>query len=193
MQVRIGIHTGTVVIGDVGGGANREQQDYRFTYAWSRMLRDQALFDLGQREKGMAELETGFENTRALSTKLMDPWFAGVLASVKIDNAETGEAKVLLQDAFDTVVETGTTYPLQILHCLKGEIALKEAWTARHKVNAYESFMTAASIAHAHGSRAIELRATVGMVTSRRGQPEFAAAMSSIEDTVAYFTPSEDS
>ncbi len=170
-----------------------EQQDYRFTYAWSRMLRGQALFDLGQREKGLAELEAGFENTRTLSAKLMDPWFAGVLASVKIDNGETGEAKVLLQDAFDTVAETGTTYPLPILHCLKGEIALKDAWTARHKVNAYESFMTAASIARAHGSRAIELRATVGMVTSRRGQPEFAAAMASLDDTVAYFTPGEDS
>jgi predicted ATPase len=157
------------------------------------MLRGQALFDLGQREKGMAELEAGFENTRELSAKLMDPWFAGVLASVKIDNGETAEAKTLLRDAFDTVAETGTTYPLPILHCLKGEIALKEAWTARHKVNAYESFMTAASIARAHGSRAIELRATVGMVTSRRGQPEFAAAMASLENALAYFTPGEDS
>ena len=53
--------------------------------------------------------------------------------------------------------------------------------------------MTAASIARAHGSRAIELRATVGMVTSRGGQPEFAAAMASLEESVAYFTPGEDS
>ncbi|MFP6682890.1 MAG: hypothetical protein VCB07_11905, partial [Gammaproteobacteria bacterium] len=157
------------------------------------MLRGQALFDLGQREKGMAELEAGFENTRVLSAKLMNPWFAGVLASVKIDNAETAEGKVLLQDTFDTVAETGTTYPLPILHCLKGEIALKERWTARHKINAYESFMTAASIARAHGSRAIELRATIGMVTSCWGQSEFASAMSSLQDTVAYFTPGEDS
>ncbi len=170
-----------------------EEHGYRFTYAWSRMLHGQALFDLGQEDEGMRELETGFEHTRTLSAKLMEPWFGAILATAKIAKGHMSEANALLSDALDSVAESGTTYALPTLHCLKGEMLLETADIGRGEDDAYDSFLTAANIARSHGSRATELRATVGIVKSRRGQPEEIEARRLLRDVLVYFTPGEDS
>ena len=78
-----------------------EQQDYRFTYAWSRMLRGQALFDLGQGEKGMAEL------VRRLVKSLPDRVELRLEAPVSEVTRREGRFQVQVKgarEAFDTVI-----------------------------------------------------------------------------------------
>jgi len=170
-----------------------EEHDYRFTYAWSRMLRGQAMFELGQIDDGMQELEAGFEDTRKLSAGLMEPWFLAVLAQVKMADGQTRESYDLLSAGFDAVSQSGTTYSLPTLHCLKGELLLQDKEVGLATDNASDSFVTAAAIARSHGSRAMELRAAVGIVNACRGRREEADALTSLEKSLAYFTPGDDS
>jgi tetratricopeptide (TPR) repeat protein len=170
-----------------------EAHDYRFAYAWSSVLRGQALFDLGRYEDGMREMERGFECTRGLSARLMEAWFIMILASAKLRYGRPRDAANLLHDAFSSIESAGTAFALPAFHCLNGELLLGDgAGTARAE-EAYAAFLAGATIARAHGSRALELRALTGIVNARRGTPHETDALRSLQHALRYFTPGPDS
>jgi predicted ATPase len=170
-----------------------ERYDYPFTYAWSLMLRGQATHDLGQRDDGMKELNRGFEQTRKLTTKLMEPLFMALLASAKTGHGQTEDASALLRDAFAIVAETGAAYTLPLLHCLSGELLLQNATVEAEMGTAYESFINAEAISRAHGSRALEVRAIVGTFKSCLGDFEKEAALGRLKEVLGHFTLGSDS
>ncbi|MFT4583590.1 MAG: class 3 adenylate cyclase [Gammaproteobacteria bacterium] len=171
-----------------------EQHGYPFPSAWGRMLRGQAIFDLGRHDDGMDELSSGYEATKKLSAKLMEPWFIAILANARIRFHQPREAYLLLDEAFQIVADSGTTYSLPTLHCLKGELLLADP-SAGNTVedSALTSFATAASIARMHGSRAIELRAVVGIVHGTEDTHEQAQTVGRLTSILAHFQASDDS
>jgi len=170
-----------------------EANGFRFTYAWSQMLRGQAMLDLGDHEPGMREVELGFEKTHDLSARLMEPWFIVILATSKMIVGACDEANTLLARAHRSVAESGTNYALPALHCLGGELLLSENYSRHDPEAAYAAFQRAVRIARTHGSRALELRANFGVLRSRLGEPEEAEALAQLRDSLALFTPGPDS
>jgi class 3 adenylate cyclase/predicted ATPase len=171
-----------------------EQHGYPFPSAWGRMLRGQAIFDLGRLDDGMDELSAGFEATKKLSAKLMEPWFIAILANARIRFQQAREAYPLLDQALCIVADSGTTYVLPTLHCLKGELLLADPTAGNASGNsALASFGTAASIARIQGSRAMEVRALVGMFNGTSDVVERAAVVARLTSILNYFQISDDS
>jgi class 3 adenylate cyclase/tetratricopeptide (TPR) repeat protein len=170
-----------------------KQHSYPFPNAWSRMLRGQALFDLGEREDGMHDLTEGFEQTKTLSAKLMEPWFIALLANAKSNYGQTKEAATLLDSALQIVAESGTTYSLPALHCLKGELLVRDPPAEGSSGSALESFTRAANIARSHGSLALEVRATVGIIKNCASDEQRASAIYRLQATLKHFSAGDDS
>ncbi|MGR9090078.1 MAG: DUF6596 domain-containing protein [Gammaproteobacteria bacterium] len=170
-----------------------EANGFHFTYAWSRMLRGQAIFDLGRHDDGMREMEYGFEHTEELNARLMEPWFIAVLANAKINHGELEEAAELIARAHASIAETGTNFALPAVHCLDGELRLNEAYGGFDRDAAYAAFGKGAGFARSHGSPALEVRALYGALRSRRDCPEELPTLEQLRECLAAFTPGEDS
>lgn len=170
-----------------------EANGFRFTYAWSRMLRGQAMFDLGRREDGVREVEYGFEYTESLSTRLMEPWFVSLLANTKMRFGELDEAAEWIARAHASITESGTNFALPAVYCLDGELRLNEAYGGYDRDAAYIAFTRGVEVARSHGSRALEAQALYGALRSRSDCPEEPAALEQLRACLAVFTPGDDS
>lgn len=170
-----------------------EANGFRFTYAWSRMLRGQAIFELGRQHDGLREVEFGFEHMEALNARLMEPWFIAVLAQTKMKLGELEEAAELLARAHASIAESGTNFALPAVYCLDGELRLHESYGGYDRDAAYTAFGQGRAIARSHGSRALEVRALYGALRSRRDCAEELATLERLRECLAVFTPGEDS
>lgn len=167
--------------------------EYGFTFAWAGMLRGQARYDMGDHPQGLELLEEGFARTTELRVKLMEAWFRIVLGGTKIRSRQYESAARLLEEASASVAETGTSYALPAVHCLKGELLLREDYAKHSLDEAYAAFVASANFARAHGSRAVEVRAYVGMVRACGENRDNAIAFEMLEESLSYFTPGDDS
>jgi class 3 adenylate cyclase len=170
-----------------------DKHGFPFPAAWGQMLRGHALFDLGEVEGGLVEMHAGFDKTKQLSAKLMEPWFIAILVNAKIRGQQVAGASDLLSSAFRIVAESGTTYSLPSLHCLKGELLLISQNAFEESDTPLHSFNTSASIARRHGSRAMELRARVGTVKATQHGPHETSSLNQLREVLSYFQPSSDS
>ena len=170
-----------------------EANGFRFTYAWSRMLRGQAIFDLGRHEDGMREVEYGFEHTEELNARLMEPWFIAVLANTKMHYGELEEAAELIARAHASIAESGTNFALPAVHCLDGELRLNETYGGFDRDAAYAAFGKGREIARSHGSRALEVRALYGALRASRDRAEESPTLEQLREALSAFTPGADS
>lgn len=170
-----------------------EANGFRFTYAWSRMLRGQAIFDLGRREDGMREVEYGFGHTEELNTQLMEPWLITVLANTKMRYGDCDAAADLIARAYASIAASGTNFALPAVHCLDGELHLNDAWGGHDPDAAYSVFNRGIELARSHGSHALEAHALYGALRSRRDRPEEQATLEQLRRCLAMFTPGDDS
>ena len=170
-----------------------EKHAFPFPAAWGQMLRGRALIELSNNSDGLEQILDGFEKTKKLSAKLMEPWFIAILVDAQIRQQHIVDAAELLSHAFRIVAESGTTYSLPSLHCLKGELLLESPTAFGGNDTALQSFVASANIARRHGSRAMELRARVGTVAASKDGSARTNYLAQMRDVLAFFRRGDDS
>lgn len=124
--------------------------------AWGSTLHGWAMSELGQRERGLAQLETGLEHYRATGSLLFEPWGLALLAEAR---AKAGMPQLAL-----STIESALASPLLVegyflsaeLFLMKSELLIA---TGGDVGLASSCAAHALSLAREQGARALEDRA----------------------------------
>jgi class 3 adenylate cyclase/tetratricopeptide (TPR) repeat protein len=128
--------------------------------AWGSTLHGWALSELGQCERGLAQLETGLEQYRATGSMLFEPWGLALLAQARekagmtllaLSAIESALASPLLEEGYFLTAEL-FLMKSELLIATGGDVELA-SFCAAH----------ALSLAREQGARALEVRASKGV------------------------------
>jgi class 3 adenylate cyclase/predicted ATPase len=141
---------------------------YRFPYwsAWGQMLRGWAVGKLGDLREGAAEIEQGLADYRATGAELMRPYGLMLLAETVAAAGDAQHALNLLDEVAVTISTNKTLFCEPELHRLRGEFILAGN---RGSPKALDLIRRAADLAREMGAQALELRATLSLVSAIQG------------------------
>jgi len=133
-------------------------QGFPMTLAWGGVLRGWALTEEGKCAEGIVQLRKGVTDYRATGAKIWQSYFLALLAESLGKAGQAQEGLSVLAEAFALVEETGERIYEAELHRLQAELTLSSSG-AGSQANAQACFENAIGIAHAQGSKSLELRA----------------------------------
>ena len=142
VQVRIGIHTGQVVVGEMGGGGRHEirgdlpavhqtaeaaitlsqEQGFPHWLTMGRMLQGWASAMQRPAGDGLKQLKSGLAAWRATGSELLRSYFLSLLAAVQQQKGQVEEGLRTLDEALESVEEHGERFYEAELYRFKGEL-----------------------------------------------------------------------
>jgi len=162
-------------------------QDEGFAYylAWVTILRGWAFTaEVPAAADGIAQMHSGLTAIQATGAKLRQPYYLALLADACARRGETELGLALLTEALAEIDSRHECWHEPELHRLRSELLAcgtraDEAEACLHR---------ALAIARAQGSRALELRAAVGLARRWHGQGKRAASAQLLAPIYAWFT-----
>jgi tetratricopeptide (TPR) repeat protein len=140
---------------------------------WGHFIHGQALFELGQAAKGLAEMESGISGFQQLGGVPRLQYFSSLYAYATARTGRVEEALAAISEALDHIEQTGEQMDYAEMLRLKGEALLMRDRPAIGE--AENSFHMALQIARAQEAKWWELRTSVSLArllrdTSRRDE-----------------------
>lgn len=154
--------------------------------AVSRVLRALARIEIGDRQEAIALAHRALTAYAMTGSKLMRPYWLGVVAEARAKEGETYEAIRLLEEAQAVMETSGERWAEAELHRLRGELLL--SLSPRDVTGGEACLKKALETARRHQARAWELRATVSMSRLRQMQGRTDQARTLLEQACGAFT-----
>jgi class 3 adenylate cyclase len=218
LQVRIGIHTGLVVVGEIGSGEKREVLALGETPNVAARL--QALAEPFDRthHKGITEMRQGLAAHLATGAELWQSCFLALLAETYGKVGETEEGLTTLTKALAAAHKNGERFYEAELYRLKGTLTLQSkaslgqvrdksqasqgkfgvpntqhpAPSTQAEAEAEACFLKAIEIARRQSAKSLELRAVMGLSRLWQQQGKKAEARQMLTETYNWFTEGFD-
>jgi tetratricopeptide (TPR) repeat protein len=150
---------------------------------WARPVNGWAIFELGDRERGLAEIERGVRDQEERHSALLRPYYLLLHVDALRRSGRTDEATQRLEAAATVSLATAQHMFEPELHRLRGELLLDadrlQAEAAR------ESFEKALAEARRQGAALLELRAAHSLAASLSGDGRVSEARALLEPVVA--------
>ena len=143
-----------VLVEEVAGLASDGGMPY--WAAWGSTLHGWALSELGQRERGLAQLETGLKHYRATGSLLFEPWGLALLADARMKAGMPQLALSTIESALASPLLAEGYFLSAELFLMKSELLIA---TGGDVELASSCSMHALSLARTQGARALEDRA----------------------------------
>jgi predicted ATPase len=137
-------------------------------------------------EQGIIQIQRGLTDHQATGGALRRPYWLGLLVEAHCEAENVAEALPILADALSVVEKTEERWFEAELHRLKGELLLKQ--NPSDTVEATRCFQNAISVARAHGTKAWELRATMGLARLLRDTNRRDEARAILAEIYGWFT-----
>jgi class 3 adenylate cyclase/predicted ATPase len=137
------------------------EQVFPFLAAQAMVFQGWSLVELGQGDKGLAQLRAGLAAYRGTGAELESSHWLGLLVDACLDTGQTEEGLRTIAEALGHVAQTGVVYYEAELHRLDGELRLRS--DAPDEQRAEMSFHRAIEIARQQQAKAWELRATTSL------------------------------
>jgi predicted ATPase len=166
------------------------EQDFPYWLAMATILRGSTLFEVGEIERGIAEMTHGLAAFRATGAQLWMPYFLGLLAEGHGTAGEQAEGLRVLSEALDRVGPTGERWFEAELYRRKGEVLLCLPEQDREAVEA--CFRRAIAVAQEQQAKLWELRAATSFARLRADQGKRAEAYDLLAPIYSWFTEGFD-
>ena len=150
---------------------------------WARPVNGWALFELGDRERGLAEIERGVADQEEWHSALLRPYYLLLQADALRRCGRTEEAAQRLEAAATVSLATAQHMFEAELHRLRGELLL-DADRLQGEA-ARESFEKALTEARRQGAALFELRAAHSLAAWLAGEGRISEARAALEPVVA--------
>jgi predicted ATPase len=137
------------------------EQVFPFLAAQAMVFRGWSLVELGQGDKGLAQLRAGLAAYRGTGAELHSSHWLGLLADACLDTGQAEEGLRAIAEALGHVAQTGIVYYEAELHRLEGELRLR--LDPRDEQRAEASFRRALEIARVQEAKSWELRAATSL------------------------------
>jgi predicted ATPase len=125
------------------------------------MCRGWARAQLGERDAGIAELQSGLTAFTDQGNKVFVPFLQGLLAELEAESQDQGAALPRIEEALALANQTGEHWTDSFLHRIQGKILLKG--NPANTRPAEEAFLTAITVAKQQNARSFELRAALSL------------------------------
>jgi hypothetical protein len=172
------------------GVALSEENGFRDCLHWGRFNRGWALAELGQPERGIAEMEAGLAGFRSVGGALGQQYEIAVLAQNYATVGRTEEAYGMLNKALAHIERTGATLYQPEMQRLKGEMLL--ILDRRVTDQAEACFRTGLDIAHEQDAKWWELRTTASLARLLRDTNRRDEARTMLAEIYDWFTEGFD-
>jgi class 3 adenylate cyclase/predicted ATPase len=166
------------------------EQVFPFLAAQAMVFRGWALVELGQGDKGLAQLRAGLAAYRATGHELESSHWLGLLADACLDTGQAEEGLRTIAEALDHVAHTGIVYYEAELHRLDGELRLRVGTPDEQQ--AETSFRRALEIARQQQAKSWELRAATSLARLWAEQGRRAEAHELLAPVYGWFTEGFD-
>ena len=166
------------------------EQVFPFLAAQAMVFRGWALVELGQGDKGLAQLRAGLAAYRATGAELESSHWLGLLADACLDTGQAEEGLRTIAEALGHVAQTGIVYYESELHRLEGELLLR--LDPRDEQRAEASFRRALEIARVQEAKSWELRAAMSLARLWGEQGPRAEARDLLAPVYGWFTEGFD-
>jgi predicted ATPase len=156
-----------------------EEHGYPYWRAWGYLLRGWADGELGRAGEGAADVERGIALYRETGAVVGFAHFLTVLVEALARVGRGAEALRACDEALALARATGNRYHEPEIQRWRGELLAGAGGTAPRLDEAEQAFTTALRLARERGSRALELRAAVGLsrLLLRRGRASAVTAL----------------
>lgn len=152
------------------------EHDFLFLAAIIKIIQGWVITHQGQCDEGISQLRQGLDSYRATGARILVPYYSAYLAEALIVADRSEEALPIVEQALAlSRTNFDSFYEPELLR-LHGELG--------RNLNAHPStpeacFREALALAHAHGSRGLELRAVISLagLLASRGAPEEAGTL----------------
>jgi tetratricopeptide (TPR) repeat protein len=159
-----------------------EKHGFQERMLWGRTLRGWAMTELGQTERGVAELEAAAASSPMVPTMM--------LAQVYARDARADRALAMVDEQLARAERTGAHLREQELHRLKGEAIFRRDPSAAAQAEA--CFRRAIEIARGQSVKWAELRSTVSLARLLRDTNRHDEARAMLADIYNWFTEGFD-
>src|SRR6516162_8883386 len=166
------------------------EQVFPFLAAQAMVFRGWALVELGQGNRGLAQVRAGLAAYRGTGAELESSHWLGLLADACLDTGEAEEGLRTIAEALGHVAQTGIVYYEAELHRLEGELRLR--LDPRDEQRAEMSFHRALEIARQQQAKSWELRAATSMARLWRDQGKRQQAHDLLAPVYGWFTEGFD-
>ena len=190
LAVRIGIHTGLVVVGEMGGGSRQEQLALGETPNVAARL--QGLAAQGQGAAGTAQMRQGLAAHQATGSERQRPYYLALLGEAYGSRGQTAEGLSLLAEALATVDRTGERGWEAELYRLQGEILLAQAGVRQQVQEAEACLHQALDVSCRQQAKSWELRAAISLSRLWQQQGKRAEAYTLLAPIYGWFTEGFD-
>jgi serine/threonine protein kinase/predicted ATPase len=158
--------------------------------AWGRLLQGWALADLGEAERGVAQMLEALAVWKSAGLGCLQPYYLVLLAEAQIRMAQVEAALVTLAEALTVTERTHEGYVEAEIHRLKGELLLLRP--IQEEQDAEACFRQAIEIARRQHARCPELRAVMSLCRLYRQQGKPAEAYAMLAELYGWFTEGFD-
>jgi class 3 adenylate cyclase/predicted ATPase len=161
-----------------------------FFLARGRIIRGWALVDLGQREKGLAEMRHGLDAYRATGAEMGTAYWLALLGEACGKVGEIEEGRHFLKEAVASIERLGEHFQESEVLRLMGELSLTAPEADPDM--AEQCFRQALAAAHGQGARLLELRAAMSLGRLYEHQHRAEEASASLAPIFESFTEGFD-
>jgi adenylate cyclase len=161
---------------------------YPITEAYSACARGLALAKTGQAEEGIAQLRRGISDLLAAEVRIGISSQYTWLADAHFEAGQMDEGLRTVEEGLAYVAVSQERYREAELHRLKGELLRQQG----EATAAEAGFQHAIEVAHQHGTKSWELRATMSLARLWRAQGKQEKARRRLEKVYAWFTEGFD-
>ena len=165
-------------------------QGLGFRVPHATIMHGWAIAKQGRRVEGLAQLRQGLANLEEGTGARRFIHFLALLAEVCSDMGQVEQGVTVLAEALSLTDQSGSYYYAAELHCLKGELILKQTEVEAH--HAEISFQQALEIARRQEARSLELRAATSLARLCQSQGKHQNAHDLLAPVSGWFTEGFD-
>jgi predicted ATPase/class 3 adenylate cyclase len=166
------------------------EQGVRFYLVVGSIVRGWAVAEQDDRKAGIAQIEQGVAESRAMGIEAHLPYDLGLLAEAYCKERQSTEGLTAVREALDLVNKTGARYYEAELHRTEGELMLTQS--EPDDVPAESCFRSAIDVAHRQSAKSWELRATVSLAQLLRDTGRRHEARTMLAEIYNWFTEGFD-
>jgi tetratricopeptide (TPR) repeat protein len=139
------------------------EHNFGLMRAWASTYEGRALFDLGDRDRGLAMMREGMAAGRATGSSLFQSFQLALLAEAQLRNGLHDESAQSLDVAFALSEHIGERLSASELHRVRGELRLATSRAVASRRHAEDDFRAAIEISRAQGAKLLTLRSSVSL------------------------------
>jgi DNA-binding winged helix-turn-helix (wHTH) protein len=145
------------------GGALAQEHSFGLMRAWASIYEGRALFELGERNRGLSLMRDGVAAARATGSSIFQSLQLALLAEAELRHDLYDDAANSLDEAFALSERIGERLSASELHRVRGELCLARSDEPGSRRRAEDDFRAAIEIARAQGATLFALRAAVSL------------------------------